>query len=84
MDAAIAGLFCNGIYTAFSMGLGGGFLMTIYIKETGEVTTLTAREMAPAYVTEDMFDDNPMGAQEGIISTTKISRLRVDQNLIFY
>ena len=65
MDAAIAGLFCNGVYTAFSMGVGGGHLMTIYIKETGEVTTLTAREMAPGYVTQDMFDDNPMGAQEG-------------------
>ena len=65
VDAAIAGLFCNGVYTAVSMGVGGGFLMTIYIKETGEVVTLNAREMAPSYVTQDMFEDNPMGSQEG-------------------
>ena len=30
VDAAVAGMFCNGVYTCQSAGLGGGFMMTIY------------------------------------------------------
>ncbi len=59
MDAAVAALFCNGVVQSSSMGLGGGLFMTIYIKETGEVVTLTARERAPLAATEDMFGDDP-------------------------
>jgi gamma-glutamyltranspeptidase/glutathione hydrolase/leukotriene-C4 hydrolase len=37
------------------MGLGGGFLMTIFDAETGVVEALDAREAAPGASTEDMF-----------------------------
>lgn len=37
------------------MGLGGGFLLTIYTKSTGKVEALTARETAPKAATETMY-----------------------------
>lgn len=56
-DAAIATLFCDGAATMQSMGLGGGFLMTIYTKETGKAESLDAREAAPAAAHKDMFEN---------------------------
>ena len=42
-DAVIASLFCSGVVNPHSMGLGGGFLLTYYDKEAGEVNTLVSR-----------------------------------------
>lgn len=64
-DAAIAALFCEGVAQPQSMGLGGGFLLTIYIKETGEVKTLDAREVAPKKATRDMYAGNSTLSSEG-------------------
>uniref|UniRef100_A0A182SZG7 Gamma-glutamyltransferase n=1 Tax=Anopheles maculatus TaxID=74869 RepID=A0A182SZG7_9DIPT len=47
-DAAIATLFCEGVTCPQSMGLGGGFLLTIYDRQNGTIETLNARESAPA------------------------------------
>ncbi|KFB46134.1 hypothetical protein ZHAS_00014190 [Anopheles sinensis] len=47
-DAAIATLFCEGVTCPQSMGLGGGFLLTIYDHQNRTVETLNARETAPA------------------------------------
>lgn len=54
-DAAIAGLLCEGVASPQSTGLSGGFFLTIYIKETNQVETLIARDVAPLAATEDMF-----------------------------
>ena len=64
-DAAIAGLLCNGLVNSHSMGIGGGFVMTVYKKDEGKADTVVAREMAPSYATEDMFEEDPFGSQEG-------------------
>jgi gamma-glutamyltranspeptidase/glutathione hydrolase/leukotriene-C4 hydrolase len=58
VEAAIAALFCEGVVCLQSMGLGGGFLMTIYKRDTGEVRTLNAREVAPKSANETMFNGN--------------------------
>uniref|UniRef100_U5EWG4 Putative gamma-glutamyltransferase n=1 Tax=Corethrella appendiculata TaxID=1370023 RepID=U5EWG4_9DIPT len=58
-DAAIATLFCDGITCPQSMGLGGGFLLTIYKRSTRKTETLIAREVAPLAATEDMFYGKP-------------------------
>lgn len=65
VDSAIATLFCNGLYSSHSMGIGGGFFMTIYHKESGTVQTLDAREVAPSKSTVDMFHGDPNKSQIG-------------------
>ncbi|KOB69596.1 putative gamma glutamyl transpeptidase [Operophtera brumata] len=54
VDAAIAAMFCNGVLNQQSMGLGGGFFMTVYIKAEEKAYTVIARETAPAAATYDI------------------------------
>jgi len=58
VEAAIAALFCEGVVCVQSMGLGGGFLMTIYKRDNGSVETLNAREVAPKAANKTMFNGN--------------------------
>nr|CAD7429315.1 unnamed protein product [Timema monikensis] len=58
VDAAIATMFCNGIITPQSMGIGGGFLMTLYRRDAREAVVLNARETAPAAASTNMFRDH--------------------------
>ncbi|KAI5694757.1 hypothetical protein M8J75_004792 [Diaphorina citri] len=51
VDAAITALLCDGLSCPQSMGLGGGFLMTLYNKTTGQAYAINAREKAPAAAT---------------------------------
>lgn len=76
VDAAIATLLCDGVTCLQNMGIGGGFLMTIYIKETGEVVTLNARESAPAAATEDMYEGNSTKSQNGALAAGVPGELR--------
>ena len=55
VDAAVAGMFCNGVFTSQSAGLGGGFMMTLHQASTGKTFTLNAREAAPSLAGRDMF-----------------------------
>ncbi len=65
MDAAVATLLCAGVFNAHSLGVGGGFFMTVYIKETNKAFHLNAREAAPAWTTLDMYDENPVESVSG-------------------
>ncbi|KAL1494986.1 hypothetical protein ABEB36_010482 [Hypothenemus hampei] len=64
-DVAIATLFCEGVSLPQSMGLGGGFLMTIYERDTGTVKYLNARETAPLNSNETMFNGDSNLSQKG-------------------
>ncbi|KAJ8959081.1 hypothetical protein NQ318_022338 [Aromia moschata] len=81
-DAAIATLFCEGVSMPQSMGLGGGFLLTIYNRTTGEVWSLNAREVAPLAATENMFDGDSNLSQKGPLWEAKL--LRCQGELIGY
>ncbi len=65
VDAAVAVLACNGVVHPQSMGLGGGFVMTVYVAKERKAYTLMARETAPRAVHRDMFVNNTNAAQYG-------------------
>ena len=68
MDAAIATLFCDGLINSHSMGIGGGFLMTIYLKDQNKVVTLNARETAPAAASPNMYSGNSSASSRGTLT----------------
>lgn len=51
-----------------SMGLGGGFLMTIYIKETQTAYSLNARERAPSAASPDLYKEGPDVGKNGLFT----------------
>lgn len=68
VDAAIAALFCNGVVTMQSMGLGGGFLMTIYKKDERKAYFLNAREKAPLKAKNELYKDNQSISRNGALA----------------
>ncbi|XP_050430894.1 scoloptoxin SSD14-like [Adelges cooleyi] len=65
IDAIIATLICDGVHCPEYMGLGGGFLMTIYNGTTKTATAVNARESAPAAANETMFVNDSIKSQIG-------------------
>ncbi|XP_052741465.1 glutathione hydrolase 1 proenzyme isoform X1 [Bicyclus anynana] len=76
VDATIAAMFCNGLHNQQSMGLGGGFFMTVYVKEEEKAYTIIAREKAPAAASKDMYNGNFDKASKGPLSVGVPGELR--------
>ncbi|GFS25966.1 gamma-glutamyltranspeptidase 1 [Elysia marginata] len=68
VDATIASLLCLGLTDPQSMGIGGGFFMTIYNATTSKATAIDARETAPMKATVDMFEGDSKLASSGHLS----------------
>ncbi|KAJ8923066.1 hypothetical protein NQ315_001615 [Exocentrus adspersus] len=68
VDATIASMFCNGIVTMQSMGLGGGFLMTVYIREEKKAYFLNAREKASLNAKSEMYKEDAKLSKNGPLS----------------
>lgn len=68
VDAAICAALCQGVTVPQASGIGGGFLATIFIKETNTVVTLNAREVAPLRAHRDMYNDTSTSSTEGGLS----------------
>ncbi|KAL5244956.1 hypothetical protein ACI65C_012366 [Semiaphis heraclei] len=65
IDATIATLLCDGAVCPQQMGIGGGFIMSIYNATTKKVTTINARETAPAAANTYMFVNEPRKSMYG-------------------
>ncbi|XP_055845780.1 glutathione hydrolase 1 proenzyme-like isoform X2 [Episyrphus balteatus] len=59
VDSVLSVLLCNGIVTMQSMGIGGGFIMNVFIKKDNRAYTIDAREVAPFNAHESMFVKQP-------------------------
>ncbi|XP_019530409.2 scoloptoxin SSD14 [Aedes albopictus] len=67
-DAAIAMMICEEIACPESAGIGGGFLLTLYERETGKVLVMDAREIAARASREDMFVNFKNGTAHGALA----------------
>ena len=67
VDAAIAAMFCLGVVSMHSSGIGGGGIMLVYNRSLQEATVIDFRETASALSHKDMFKDNKEKAQKGIL-----------------
>jgi gamma-glutamyltranspeptidase/glutathione hydrolase/leukotriene-C4 hydrolase len=76
VDATIATLFCNGLIASQSMGIGGGFLMTVYDKKSGKATTIDGRETAPEAATLDMYHGNATLSTRGGLAVAVPGEIR--------
>lgn len=68
MDVALATMFCLGMTNMQSVGIGGGFIMNIYIKAERKAYTLDAREITAGAAFRDMHLHDPGSTNEGPLS----------------
>ncbi|KAH6931902.1 hypothetical protein HPB50_001444 [Hyalomma asiaticum] len=76
VDAAIATLLCMGVVIPHSMGIGGGFIATVYSRAKKDAQVLVAREVAPAGASTDMFVQNKKGSLFGGLAIAVPGELR--------
>ena len=66
VDAAIAAMFCLGVVSMHSSGIGGGGVMLVYNQTLKKATVIDFRETAPATAYWDMFKDKEEEAKKGL------------------
>ena len=66
VDAAIAAMFCLGVVSMHSSGIGGGGLMLVYNQISKKATVIDFRETAPATAYRDMFKGKEEEAKKGL------------------
>ncbi|XP_044019441.1 glutathione hydrolase 1 proenzyme-like [Aphidius gifuensis] len=58
VDSAITTMICNGIMTPSGLGIGGGFLMTIYDRKNKQAHFLNAKDKAPIASHKNIFEED--------------------------
>ena len=66
VDAAIAAMFCLGVVSMHSSGIGGGGVMLVYNRTSKQATVIDFRETAPAAADKNMFKGNESKARKGL------------------
>nr|XP_029729972.1 scoloptoxin SSD14-like [Aedes albopictus] len=64
-DVAVAMMICEEVACPESAGIGGGFLLTYYHRNSGKVEVFDAREIAAQAASQDMFVDHKNGTAHG-------------------
>lgn len=75
-DAAVATMLCMGVVLPHSMGIGGGFVATVYKRDTQKARSLIARETAPAAASKNMFTADKKLARVGGLAAAVPGELR--------
>ena len=65
VDAAIAAMFCLGVVSMHSSGIGGGGVMLVYYQASKNAIVYDFRETAPATAYKDMFKGNQKKSKTG-------------------
>ena len=65
VDAAIAAMFCLGVVSMHSSGIGGGGVMLVYNRTSKQATVIDFRETAPAAAYRNMFQGKEDSAKKG-------------------
>ncbi|KAJ7387663.1 hypothetical protein OS493_001001 [Desmophyllum pertusum] len=65
VDAAIAAMFCLGVVSMHSSGVGGGGVMLVYNRSLQEAKVIDFRETAPAQATRNMFKGDVSKSKKG-------------------
>ena len=66
VDAAIAAMFCLGVVSMHSSGIGGGGVMLLYNQTLKKATVIDFREIAPATAYWDVFRGREEEAKKGL------------------
>ena len=80
VDAAIAAMFCLGVVSMHSSGIGGGGVMLVYNRSLQEATVIDFRETASALAHRNMFKDNKEKSQKGILFCFVFSEVVLFEN----
>ena len=66
VDVAIAAMFCLGVVSMHSSGIGGGGVMLVYNQTLKQATVIDFRETAPATAYWDVFRGREKEAKTGL------------------
>ncbi|CAB0001314.1 unnamed protein product [Nesidiocoris tenuis] len=76
VDSMIATMVCDGVVTMNNMGIGGGFVATIYKASERKAYTINARETAPAAASRYMYYNDSVSSAMGGKSVAVPGELR--------
>jgi len=68
VDATIAAMFCLGVVSMHSSGIGGGGVMLVYNRSLQEASVIDFRETTLVLAKRDIFKSNEKKARRGILS----------------
>lgn len=68
VDVTLATMFCLGMTNMQSVGIGGGFIMNIFVKAENKAYTLDAREVTAGASFKEMHLHDPKSTNEGPLS----------------